>query len=77
MNGSGRMRPTKVVGVVLLVGGIALAVWSALGYEERQHEADIGPIEVEVVERERPPVPIWLGVAVAAAGAVLVFLPRR
>lgn len=65
-----------MIGVVLLVGGIALTLWSVLGYEEREHEADIGPLEIEVVERERPPVPVWLGLAVAAAGAALVFLPR-
>ena len=72
-----RTRPTRVSGVVLLLAGVALALWSALGYEERAHEADIGPLEIEVVERERPPVPVWLGLAVAAAGALLVFLPRE
>lgn len=71
------MRPVKVLGVVLLVGGIALAAWSALGYEERQAEIAAGPIEVEVVERERPPVPVWVGLVVAVAGAALAFLPGR
>jgi drug/metabolite transporter (DMT)-like permease len=72
-----RTRPTKVIGVVLLLAGIAVTLWSTLGYEERAHEADIGPLEIEVVERERPPVPVWLGLTLAAAGALLVFLPRR
>lgn len=71
-----RTRPSKVVGVVLLLGGIALALWSALGYEEREHAADIGPLEIEVVERERPPIPIWVGLVAAGAGALLVFRPQ-
>ncbi|HUP19335.1 MAG TPA: hypothetical protein VM778_05205 [Gemmatimonadota bacterium] len=72
-----RTRSSKVIGVVLLLGGIVLALWSVLGYEERAHEVDVGPLEIEVVERERPPVPVWLGLAVAAGGAFLVFQPGR
>lgn len=71
------MRPTKVAGVALLLLGVLLVLYSAFGTERRSQSADVGPLEVEVVERERPDLSPWIGVALAAVGAALLLVPSR
>ena len=36
---------------------------------------DLGPMEIEIVESERPALSPWIGVAVSALGALLLLLP--
>lgn len=71
------VRPAKVAGVVLVLAGTILLVLRIFGYERRESEADLGPIEIQVVERERIEVPVWVGVALIAAGGLLILIPDR
>lgn len=71
------VRPAKVAGVVLVLAGTILLVLRIFGYERRESEADLGPIEIQVVERERIEVPVWVGVALIAAGGLLILIPGR
>jgi drug/metabolite transporter (DMT)-like permease len=71
------VRPTKVAGVAALLLGILLLLYSVFGTERREQEADLGPLEIEVVEREKPDLSPWVGVAVAAIGAILILVPTR
>lgn len=71
------IRPLKVAGVAALILGIVLVVYSVFGTERRSQEADLGPIEIEVVERERPDLSPWVGVVLAVIGAALLLFPMR
>jgi drug/metabolite transporter (DMT)-like permease len=69
------MRPTRVAGVALLLLGALLVLYSVFGTQRRSQSADLGPLEIEVVERERPDLSPWIGVALAAMGAALLLVP--
>ena len=71
------MRPTRVAGVALLLLGALLVLYSVFGTQRRRQSADLGPLEIEVVERERPDLSPWIGVALAAMGAALLLVPAR
>jgi drug/metabolite transporter (DMT)-like permease len=71
------IRPLKVAGVAALILGIVLVVYSVFGTERRSQEADLGAIEIEVVERERPDLSPWVGVVLAVIGAALLLFPMR
>lgn len=71
------VRPTRVAAVALLLLGVLLILYSVFGVERRRAEADLGPMEIEIVESERPALSPWIGVAVSALGALLLFLPAR
>lgn len=71
------VRPIKVLGVVLLLGGAILLLLSVFGYERRESEAEIGPLHVAVVESERLPVPPWVGMALVVVGGALLLWPLR
>jgi uncharacterized membrane protein HdeD (DUF308 family) len=71
------MRGLFGLGIVLLIVGLAILVWPAIPYTDRETAVDIGPIEVQT-EREREVVlPPLLGIATAASGVALMVFGRR
>jgi hypothetical protein len=62
----------RVAGIVLLVLGLLGIAYGGFSYTRDKTAAKIGPIEIEVKEKEHVNVPLWAGVAVAAVGAVLL-----
>ncbi|MET0554701.1 MAG: hypothetical protein ABW221_16795 [Vicinamibacteria bacterium] len=62
----------RAAGIVLLVLGLLGIAYGGFSYTRDKTAAKIGPIEIEVKEKEHVNVPLWAGVAVAAVGAVLL-----
>jgi hypothetical protein len=60
------------LGIVLLIAGILGAAYGGFSYTKETHDAKIGPVKIELKEKEHVNVPIWAGVAVALVGAFLV-----
>ena len=62
----------RAMGIVLLVLGLLGIAYGGFSYTKDKTAAKIGPIEIEVKEKEHVNIPLWAGVAVAAVGAVLL-----
>jgi hypothetical protein len=62
----------RVVGVVLLVAGLLAVAYGGFSYTKDETAARIGPVEIEVQQKERVNVPLWAGIGTAAVGAVLL-----
>ncbi len=71
------MRGTRIAGIVLLVAGVVVLAVRGFSYTKERHGADIGPIQVQVEEKEHVDLPVWLGVGLAAAGGALLLLGSR
>ncbi|MGH7563560.1 MAG: hypothetical protein ACREK5_03955 [Gemmatimonadota bacterium] len=71
------MRWTRILGVALLVLGLTAIVLRTYGYTSERQSLETEAIEIEVVEKERLPVPLWLGVALTVAGGALLLIPVR
>jgi hypothetical protein len=67
----------KILGVVLLAAGILALVYGGFSYTRETHEANLGPLSVEVKEKERVNVPLWAGVALAVAGGAVLLLSGK
>jgi hypothetical protein len=65
----------KMAGLVLLVLGILALVYGGFSYTREKGDAKIGPIEIQVTEKERINVPLWAGIGAVAVGGAL--LARR
>lgn len=66
------MGPLKITAIVLIVaGGLALA-YGGFSYTKDTHKAEIGPIKLQVSEKEQVNVPQWAGIAAILAGVVLL-----
>ncbi|CAN5130578.1 MAG: hypothetical protein H0W36_13380 [Gemmatimonadetes bacterium] len=68
---------TKVLGVALLILGVLAMIFGGFSYTKDRQSADFGPIEIEVEEKERVPVPLWLGAVLVVAGGALLLVPAR
>jgi hypothetical protein len=67
----------KLVGIALLVLGLLAAIYGGFSYTKEETKAEIGPLKVNVEERQRVNIPLWLGLGAIAAGALILVLPRR
>ena len=70
------MNTTKLVAILLIVGGILGLAYGGFNYTKETHQTDIGPLHLEVKEKQHVNVPLWVGIA-ALVGGVLLFTTSR
>jgi uncharacterized membrane protein len=66
------MNATKVVGILLVVGGFLGLMYGGFTYTKETHEAKIGPLVLSVADKETVNVPIWAGVGAIVIGGLLL-----
>jgi uncharacterized membrane protein YdcZ (DUF606 family) len=66
------MKGTKLLGVALLVLGILAVAYGGFSYTKSTDHVNLGPIHLDVQDKERVNIPLWAGVAVAIVGGVLL-----
>ena len=66
------MQGTKLLGAILLGLGILAVAYGGFSYVKDTEKINLGPINIEVQDKERVNIPLWAGVAVAIAGGVLL-----
>ena len=72
------MNAMKMLGIILIVGGILGLVYGGFTYTKETHETKIGPLVLSVTDKETVNVPIWAGVgAIVIGGLLLVFGSRK
>lgn len=71
------MSGTKILGIVLLVGGIIGLLYGHFDYTKETHEGNFGPFKFSVVEKETTVIPSWASVVVIVAGVVLLVIKRK
>jgi len=71
------MKNMSVLGVILIVLGVAALVYQGITYTSRDTVIDIGPVHA-TADRERTlPLPPVMGIAAMAGGAALVIAGSR
>jgi len=72
-----RLKPLAIVGVLLILVGVAALVYQSVKYTSRETVIDIGPVHA-TAERERTlPLPPLVGIAVVAGGVALLVIGMR
>jgi hypothetical protein len=71
------MTPAKTFALVLLVLGVLALAYGGFTYTKKTHDTQIGPIEMQVNEREHVNVPMWAGIAAVGAGALMLLMPAK
>ena len=67
------MNAVKIAGVLLLVAGTLGLIYGGFSYTKATHEANLGPIQFSLEEKEMVNVPVWVGVgAIVLGGALLL-----
>ena len=71
------MSAKRVIGVVLLIVGIATLVYGGVFWTDRDTILDAGPLQVTTEDRDGFAVPPVLGILAIVGGAILLFVPDR
>jgi len=71
------MKPRQILAVLLIVGGVLALAYRGFSYTKETHEAKIGPLELQVKEREYVNLPVWLGAGAVIVGAVLLVTGKK
>ena len=68
----------KIIGIILIVIGIAGLAYGGFSWTTRDTVVDAGPIEITRAERERLPIPPIVGGLLLVGGIVLLVMrPAR
>ena len=71
------MNTVKIIGVVLIVAGVLGLAYGSFSFTKETHEAKIGPLELQVKDKETVNIPAWAGVGTVVIGAVLLLVPLK
>ena len=70
------MKPLAILGVLLIVIGIAGFAIDNISFTERKTIVDAGPLKVTADEQRTIPIPTIAGIVAVIAGAGLLFMGR-
>ncbi len=71
------MRPMAIVGVLVIVLGLAALAYQGITYTTRETVLDIGPVHATAERQRTFPLPPVLGIAAVAGGVVLLVVGLR
>jgi hypothetical protein len=67
----------RIAAIVLIIAGALGLAYGSFSYTKETHEAKLGPVELEVQEKETVNVPQWAGIAAIVCGGVLLLVGSR
>ncbi|HET6264524.1 MAG TPA: hypothetical protein VFD95_06695 [Usitatibacter sp.] len=70
------MTPLKIVAILLIAGGVAALAYGGFSYTKETHKAEIGPLKLQVKEKEQVNIPQWAGIGAIVAGVVLLVVGK-
>jgi TRAP-type C4-dicarboxylate transport system permease small subunit len=66
------MNAIRIVALALIIAGALGLAYGGFSYTKENHEAKIGPIELNVKEKQTVNIPIWAGIGAIVIGGVLL-----
>ena len=71
------MSGTKILGIILVVGGFLGRIYGHFDYTKETHEGQIGPFKFSVSEKETAVIPSWASLGAIVAGVVVLVVGRK
>lgn len=71
------MNPTKLLSVILIVGGVLGLLYGSFSYTKDTTALKIGPVELAVKEKETVNIPMWAGVGAIVVGGLLLVMGSK
>jgi len=71
------MNATRIAGIILIVLGIAGFFTGGFSFTKETTKAQIGPVAIQVKEKESINVPQWLSLGAIVLGGVLLVVGAR
>lgn len=71
------MTVTRIIGILLIIAGTAGLIYGGFSFTKETHEAKLGPLELEVQEKENVAIPTWAGTGAIGVGVILLLVGGR
>ena len=71
------MQGSRLLGVIFLILGILALVYGGFTFTHREEKARVGPVRIEMEDRDRINIPLWVGIASTVGGAALLWTRVR
>jgi multidrug transporter EmrE-like cation transporter len=71
------MNPIRILAIVLIVAGVLGLAYGSFSYTKETHQAKLGPLELQVKEKETVNVPQWAGVGAIVVGVLLLVVRTK
>jgi drug/metabolite transporter (DMT)-like permease len=71
------MKSAAIIGVILIVLGVAILAYQGITYTTKQTIVDVGPIHAEAEHQHTIPLPPIIGVTAMVGGIVLLVSGAR
>lgn len=66
------MDTRKLIAILLIVGGGLSLAYGGFSFTKATHQAQIGPLKLQVTEQQRVNIPLWAGIAALVGGGLLL-----
>jgi hypothetical protein len=66
------MNSTRIIGIILIVAGVAGLAFRGFSFTKETHKASLGPINLSVAEEKSVDIPLWASIAAIVAGAAVL-----
>lgn len=71
------MNSARIIGIVLIVGGLAGFFTGGFSFTKETSTAKLGPLELTVQEKQAVNIPQWLSLGAVALGAIVLVMSSR
>jgi len=71
------MNAVKITAIVLIIVGTLGLVYGKFSYTKDTHEAELGPIELVVKDKQTVNIPVWAGVGAIIGGVLLLVVGKK
>ena len=71
------MSNIKIAAVILIIAGPLGLIYGQFTYTKETHQAKLGPLEIQVKEKETVNVPTWAGIGAITAGVILLLTNKK
>lgn len=71
------MDAVKIVAILLILAGAMALAYGSFSYTKETHNVDVGPLHMEVVEKQQVDIPTWAGFGAIVVGGLLLVMRRK
>jgi hypothetical protein len=71
------MNSIKILAIAIIVAGVLGLTYGGFSYTKSTSAAKIGPLELNVKERETVNIPLWAGIGAIVVGGLLLVGGRK
>jgi len=65
------------LGIILIIIGAAMLIWSGFSYTKKEKVVDLGPLHVSVDKKHNVTWPPYLGTILLAGGIILMVVSKK